>query len=461
MGKLLYNDNMFNRIMSKVFDLILLGTITILCSLPVITAGAALLSAYRIMLDMADNTEGPIIKSYFTYFRRTMKNDFKDSLKGWFIILIVYAVLITDLFLLTKSTMEMRSLLYGVTIVMMVNVISISDWYFALKATFNEGSIKTLKNAAGFFMVYLMQSLMAGVYTVAAFYILSQFPYLIGIVLIFGGMLLKYPIILLYQKKIHIYLMDRGIETGRIESDDVEVNDGGYDVKYDDDDDDDVGEVFKKMSPKQKAEYIITYYRMHIAACCMVLLIIGIFVYQVFFKDHRDCFQVAVVNAYIKESDVDISDRLSDTLVEDTSRERVYFDTQYQIEYPGVKNMMADTSFQEKLLMNIGVGEVDVAILPMKFVDFCNETEFIFRDVSTILDEDTMSRLADSLIYTKDEDGHSYPCGVVLSDTEFLNAEDFTFIEGSAGDKAVMTFPINAYNDRFCNQFAMEILDEE
>lgn len=168
-----------------------------------------------------------------------------------------------------------------------------------------------------------------------------------------------------------------------------------------------------------------------------------------------------MVNAYIKESDVDISDRLSDTLVENTSREKVYFDTQYQIEYPGVKNMMADTSFQEKLLMNIGVGEVDVAILPMKFVDFCNETEFIFRDVSTILDEDTMSRLADSLIYTKDEDGRSYPCGVILSDTEFLDAEDFTFIEGSAGDKAVMTFPINAYNDRFCNQFAMEILDEE
>ena len=115
-------------------------------------------------------------------------------------------------------------------------------------------------------------------------------------------------------------------------------------------------------------------------------------------------------------------------------------------------------SYQEKLLLNIGVGEVDVAVLPKKFVEFCNKSEYIFRDVSTVLDEDTLKGLEDDLIYTKDEDGRTYPCGVTVADTEFLNKEDFTFIEGSAGDDAIIVFPINADNDNFCNEFVEELV---
>ncbi|MBO4591136.1 MAG: DUF624 domain-containing protein, partial [Eubacterium sp.] len=183
MGKLLYNDNMFNRIMSKVFDLILLGVITFICSLPVITAGAALQSAYKIMFEMADGLEGPVTQSFFKYFKYILKKDFKDCIKSWSIILIFHVVLIVDLFLLTKTGMQSRSLLYGVTIVMLVSVIAVSDWFFALKVTFNEGSRENFRNAIGFYFVYLLQSLLGGTYTIFVFYILTRFPYLVGIAL--------------------------------------------------------------------------------------------------------------------------------------------------------------------------------------------------------------------------------------------------------------------------------------
>ena len=457
--------------MSKVFDLILLGILTIICSLPIVTAGAALTSAYKIMLEMMDEHEGPVSISFFRYFRYILKNDFKGSLKGWSIIFLFHAVLLADLFMLTQTDMEFRSFLYGISVVLLVSVIAISDWYFVLKAVFNEDSIKTLKNSIGFFFVYLLQSLMTGIYIVAVFYILTQFPYLIGIVAVFGSVLLKYPSLLLYKKKIDRYLIDRGIESEAIgisipdEADDVteelSTEADGATEKLNteaDGEKESNSEAFKKMNKRQKAEYIFMYYKMHIAAAGIVLLILGVVIHQIFFTDHRDCYQVAVVNAYIKESDMDISDRLSETVVEDTSKEKVYFDTQYQLEYPGVKNMMADTSFQEKLLLNISVGAVDAAILPKEFVDFCNETEYIFRDVSTVLSEENMSVLKDNLIYSKDEEGREYPCGVVISDTEFVDAEDFSFIEGSAGDEAILVFPINAAHDGFCNDFVKELV---
>ncbi|MCR5291546.1 MAG: YesL family protein [Eubacterium sp.] len=442
MGKLLFNDNAFNRIMSKVFDLILLGFFTIICSLPVITAGAASLSAYRILLEMADDTEGPVSSSFFRYFKYALKNNFLDSLKGSCILSVSLTVLVADLFFLTKMNMQYRSLMYGVIIVLLISVIAINDWYFSLKATFNEGSIKTLKNSVGFFFVYLIQSLLAGGYTVAALYLLTRFPYVIGIIIFFGNALLKYPKILLYKNKIDKYLVDRGIES--------EVSE----LKDTYEEPESIADEFGKMSVKQKVDHIFTYYKGHFAFAGIIVLIAGVIIHQVFFADHRDCYNVAVVNAYIKEGDVAISDRLSESLVSNTSKEKVYFDTQYQLEYPGVSNRMADTSFQEKLLLNIGVGSVDVAILPKKFVDFCNESEYIFRDVSKVLGEDKIRLFENNLIYSEDENGKKFPCGIYISDTEFIDNEEFSFIEGSKGDEVIMVFPANADNDAFCNEFA-------
>lgn len=479
MGKLLYNDNIFNRTMSKVFDLLLLGFLTFICSLPILTAGAASFSAHKIALEMTEDREGPVGKSFFKYFKYALKHNYKDSLIGWGILFVSQVVLLTDLFFLTKINIQYRSFLYGVIIVLLVSVIAIKDWYYLLKATFIEKSIKTLKNSVGFYMVYMLHSLLAGIYTLGAFYILTRFPYLIGIIIVLGNFLLKYPKILLYKNKINKYLVDRGIDSEEIEcsafvDDSPEEMDESFQelnaaskelndsLKELDDssekDGETLSEILKGMSRKQKLEYIFTYYKPHMAFVGASLLIIGVIIHQAFIADHRDCFQVAAVNAYIKEGDIDISDRLSETLVSDTSKEKVHFDTQYQLEYPGVKNMLADTSFQEKLLLNIGVGSVDVAILPKKFVDFCNQTEYIFRDVSTVLDEENMKLLRDNLIYTKDENGKRYPCGIEINNSEFVKNEEFAFLEGSKGDDVIMVFPINSDHNSFCNEFVEEVV---
>ena len=82
MGKFFRLESPLIQGLGKVTDLIVLNILTILLSVPVITAGAALTSLYdatwRIIQD-----EGVVYRSYFVSF----KTNFKKSTLLWLIIL--------------------------------------------------------------------------------------------------------------------------------------------------------------------------------------------------------------------------------------------------------------------------------------------------------------------------------------------------------------------------------------
>jgi hypothetical protein len=70
----LTGDNIYNRLMTKIFDLCLLSILTTICCLPILTAGSALTSMYAVMMKMSKNIEGTIISSYFKEFKSNLKN---------------------------------------------------------------------------------------------------------------------------------------------------------------------------------------------------------------------------------------------------------------------------------------------------------------------------------------------------------------------------------------------------
>ena len=72
MGKLLFEDNIFNRTMTKLFDLLVIGILTVICCLPIVTGGAAITSAYRVLMKMQKDHEGTITGSYFREFKRKL-----------------------------------------------------------------------------------------------------------------------------------------------------------------------------------------------------------------------------------------------------------------------------------------------------------------------------------------------------------------------------------------------------
>jgi uncharacterized membrane protein YesL len=83
MGKFFSVDNMLFRFMGRVSDLIILNFLWIFSSLPLFTIGASTKALYSVSLNLANESEGSIIKDYFKAF----KDNFKKSTILWLIIL--------------------------------------------------------------------------------------------------------------------------------------------------------------------------------------------------------------------------------------------------------------------------------------------------------------------------------------------------------------------------------------
>lgn len=58
-------DNIIIRVLTRVFDFIVLNVLWVLCSVPIITIGASTTALYSMMLKIVANEEGYIIRGFF------------------------------------------------------------------------------------------------------------------------------------------------------------------------------------------------------------------------------------------------------------------------------------------------------------------------------------------------------------------------------------------------------------
>lgn len=90
-------DNPLMQLLSRVGDLIVLNVLTLLCSLPILTAGAAQAALHRVCQDMAFDTDSGVIGPYFRAFRV----NFRQATILWLGELVLAAVLAWDVLLIT------------------------------------------------------------------------------------------------------------------------------------------------------------------------------------------------------------------------------------------------------------------------------------------------------------------------------------------------------------------------
>ena len=69
-------DNLFSEVMTKIFDILLLNMLWLICSLPVVTFGASTTALYYVMMKLVRDEENGIVKSFFKSFR----DNFRQSL---------------------------------------------------------------------------------------------------------------------------------------------------------------------------------------------------------------------------------------------------------------------------------------------------------------------------------------------------------------------------------------------
>lgn len=136
-------DNIIVRLLTRVFDLVLLNILWLLCSVPIITIGASTTALYATMMKVVANEEGYIIRDFFENFR----NNFRQSTSVWVILVILGLFLGMDFALLNsvpKSIAKIGSILLG--IVLFFYLIEIF-FVFPLIAKFDNTTWNMMKNA--------------------------------------------------------------------------------------------------------------------------------------------------------------------------------------------------------------------------------------------------------------------------------------------------------------------------
>ena len=95
-------DGKLARCLNCIGNLMILNILTLICCIPLVTAGAAMTALYTMTMRMARNEEGSIVREYFQAFR----DNFKQATILWLIF--------GSLMVLTKNTAK-NALLFCVS----------------------------------------------------------------------------------------------------------------------------------------------------------------------------------------------------------------------------------------------------------------------------------------------------------------------------------------------------------
>ncbi len=170
------SDSWFNRGLSRLFDILLLGIVTTALCIPVITIGAAITANMDIMLRIALKKEDKIMKGYFQAFG---KNFLKATLI-WLIYLVIGALVGGAAAITLGGFLSMDStvrVIMAVLSIIMVILYGISICYvFALQARYENKIFTTMLNSiliaiSNFPQSALMLGLTAGLAVLGYFFV--------------------------------------------------------------------------------------------------------------------------------------------------------------------------------------------------------------------------------------------------------------------------------------------------
>lgn len=136
-------DNGFWRAMNRVADIFILNVLFIICSLPIVTIGASATALYTVTLRIVRDEESYIVKGFWKAF----KDNFKQSMIIWLIMLLVGAFLGVDLYLTSVMELSLMNIFkYIFYFITFLYVITLS-FVFPVQSRFDNTIKNTIKNA--------------------------------------------------------------------------------------------------------------------------------------------------------------------------------------------------------------------------------------------------------------------------------------------------------------------------
>lgn len=149
-------DNLFNTIMTKVFDLILLSVLWLIGCVPIITIGASTSALYYVTMKMVEDRDSGIIRT----FAKGYKENLKKSIPLTLLLLLCVGVLAVDFHVLGSAENAGASVMYGGCIALAFILAAVYGYVFPLLAKFENTVKNTLANGAKLAITHLPQTLL-------------------------------------------------------------------------------------------------------------------------------------------------------------------------------------------------------------------------------------------------------------------------------------------------------------
>ena len=125
----------------SVVDIVYIGLLWLICSLPVVTAGPACTAAYYTMVKCVRRGRGHVTGEFFAAFRR----NFLPSLKVWLVFLLLIALWATNLFINRQADPEGLKLMTRLGAYLIIPLCFPLSWVFAYISRFDNSTLDTLK----------------------------------------------------------------------------------------------------------------------------------------------------------------------------------------------------------------------------------------------------------------------------------------------------------------------------
>lgn len=184
------------QVLGKMADLMWLNILTLICCIPIITAGASLTALHYMALKIVRNEECYITRGFFKSF----KENFKQATIIWLLMLVVIILLVGDFLIMKYSGLEFSKVLQIIIVAVGVLFAFTAMFVFPVLAKFDNTTWRTIKNA---FLMSIMQFpktiLMVILFAIPPV-VFVLFPQVIPIVIMFGFSLPAWLSAKLYNK---------------------------------------------------------------------------------------------------------------------------------------------------------------------------------------------------------------------------------------------------------------------
>ncbi len=143
MDKIFNLDSPLMQILNRIADLIWLNILTMVCCIPIITAGAAFTAQHYVVLKMVRNQEGYITRSFFKSFKR----NFRQATCIWLIFLAFILMFIGDIYIFAYSDMEFSRILIIFVCAAAIILSLVGVYIFPVLSRFDNSIKNTIRNS--------------------------------------------------------------------------------------------------------------------------------------------------------------------------------------------------------------------------------------------------------------------------------------------------------------------------